>query len=263
MSSGVKPFQKYTQVSQTFQVQDSLEVHFGDKKGFYSNYDLHLKENKNDDLTKNWIIEKTENSIPFEENPFLEIVANLERSTYPLEITVDEKGIFIKAADHKKTVENWKSKTENLKEVYSNANVFMGQFMSALEDEESFYVNKLKEPFWNLLFFSPSYLDNGIKNTEKITWFIKGLDEVECEGSIQAERKDYGFESVFKSNFSLPENLILELNRKYGRVAKDYKVSLDIKMHYNSSKKFYFARSADFSISDIDTVLFKETCNIK
>ena len=113
------------------------------------------------------------------------------------------------------------------------------------------------------IFFAPSYIDNGVVNKEKITWFIKSLGEVECQGSIQAERRDYGFESVFKSEFNLPEILSLELIKKYKRTAKDYKVLLTINMNYNSTKKYYFARSAEFSICEGDKMLYQENCIIK
>lgn len=263
MINAVKPFQKYSSSNHIFKVENLLNVHFCDTNFFQSTFDLHLKENKIDDLKKNWIIEKTEDSVSLEEKPFLKVLFELERSTYPLEITVDEKGVFLKANDHKKKVENWKLKTESLKESYNNADAFLNQYLSALESEEFFYKNKLKEPFWNLFFFAPSYMDNGVVYEEKITWFIKGLGEVECQGSIQAERRDYGFESVFKSEFNLPEILSSELIKKYKRTAKDYKVLLTVNMNYNSTKKYYFARSAEFSICEGDKMLYQENCLIK
>ncbi len=262
MENSVQPFQKYGSSKQIFDVDNSLEVNFGDKRGIISSFKMSIAETENNDKTKNWLIEKIEEDVSLFENPFMEILNKLEQSSYPLEIKVDDRGVFLKAKDHKKTVENWKLKTESLKESYNNADAFLNQYLSALESDDLFYENKFKEPFWNLLFFAPSYLDNGMVHKEKITWFIKSLGEVECEGSIKAVRKDFGFESIFKSEFNLPENLILELNKKYKYTAKDYKVILNISMNYNSSKKYYFTRSAEFTILEDDKILYQEICII-
>lgn len=171
----VKPFQKYSG-THVYHVENSLEVQFGEKKGFHSSFKLSIQETENEDHTKNWRIEKIEDALLPSENDFMEVFQELEQSSYPLEIQVDVQGVFLNASNHKKNVENWKQKTTSLREKYQNADVFRNQYLKNLEDESLFYTNKLKEPFWNLLFFAPSYVDNGGKMKNLSPGILKELE---------------------------------------------------------------------------------------
>ncbi len=255
----VKPFQKYTSGIHHYQVENALEIQLGEAKGLYSSFKITLLEKVNEDLTKSWLIEKVEDSPFLSENKFMEILHVLEQSTYPVEIKVDEKGSFICAADHQKNIENWKLKTSNLQEKYQNINVFRNQYLSALEDEAGFYKNKLKEPFWNLLLFAPYYVDNGGKNEESIVWNIKGIGDVECRGIIIAEQREYGFEAFFTSEIKIPETIKKELDTKYLYQAGQYQIRLYIEMEYNSYKKQYSKKKADFILSDGEKTVYRET----
>ncbi|WP_426278893.1 hypothetical protein ACN9MN_06600 [Chryseobacterium sp. S-02] len=255
----VKPFQKYTSEIHDYQVENALEIQFGEAKGFYSSYKITLQEKTNEDHTKNWLIDKVEDSSFPSENKFMEILHVLEQSSYPLEIKVDEKGNFLEAVNHQKNIESWKQKTSGLKEKYQNVDVFRNQYLSAFEDEPVFYKNKLKEPFWNLLLFAPHYLDNGEKTHESIVWNIKGIGDVECVGTICAEQRDYGFESFFTSEIKVPETIKDELDKKYLYQKGQYQVKLTIKMEYNSRKKQYSTKKADFILSDGEKTVYRET----
>ncbi|WP_431611181.1 hypothetical protein [Chryseobacterium sp. 'Rf worker isolate 10'] len=255
----VKPFQRYTSGIHHYQVENALEIQFGEAKGFYSSFKIVLQEKVNEDHTKNWLIEKAEDSSFPSENKFMEILHVLEQSSYPLEIKVDEKGSFLSAADHQKNIENWKLKTAGLQEKYQNVDVFRNQYLSAYEDEAGFYKNKLKEPFWNLLLFAPYYVDNGGKNEESIMWNIKGIGDVECLGIIIAEQREYGFDALFTSEIKVPEIIQKELDKKYLYQAGQYKVKLQIEMEYNSHKKQYSKKKADFILSDGEKTVYRET----
>ncbi|KFF22730.1 hypothetical protein IW22_00280 [Chryseobacterium sp. JM1] len=253
----VKPFQKYSG-SHIYHVENSLEVQFGEKKGFHSSCKLTIQETENEDHTKNWLIEKIEGApLPFE-NDFLEILHELEQSSYPVEVKVDEKGVFLSASDHQKVVENWKQKTAGIQEKHQNAEVFRNQYLNALENESLFYTNKRKEPFWNLLFFAPSYVDNGEKTHETFTWNIKGIGDVECAGTILAEQKDYGFDAFFISEISIPTDIKEEIDKKYQHRAEQYTATLTIQMEYNSPKRQYSKKKADFSLSDGEKTVYRE-----
>ncbi|KFF25100.1 hypothetical protein [Chryseobacterium vrystaatense] len=253
----VKPFQKYSG-THVYHVENSLEVQFGEKKGFHSSCKLNIQETENEDHTKNWLIEKIEDAPLLSENPFMEVLHELEQSFYPLEIHVDEQGVFLNASDHKKNVENWKQKTANLHEKYENADVFRNQYLRDLEDEHLFYTNKQKEPFWNLLFFAPSYVDNGGKNDESIEWNIKGIGAIECTGTIIAEQRDYGFDSFFNSEIIIPAHLKEEIDKKYLPKTSVYKATLTIQMEYNSPKRQYSKKKAEFTLSDGEKILYRE-----
>lgn len=255
----VKPFQKYTSGTHDYYVENALEIQFGEVKGFYSSFRITLQEKENEDHTKNWLIEKVDDSSFPSENKFMEILYILEQSSYPLEIKVDEKGSFLGAADHQKNIENWKLKTAALQEKYQNAEVFIDQYLSAFEDEAGFYKNKLKEPFWNLLLFAPYYVDNGGENPESIVWNIKGIGDVECSGVINAEQRDYGFNAFFTSEIKVPNNIQEELHKKYLYHAGHYQVKLSIEMEYNSRKKQYSKKKADFILSDGERTVYRET----
>ncbi|WPO92259.1 hypothetical protein [Chryseobacterium sp. HR92] len=255
----VKPFQKYALGTHDYHVENALEIQFGEAKGFYSSYRITLQEKENEDHTKNWLIEKVDDSSFPSENKFMEILFILEQSSYPLEIKVDEKGSFLRAADHHKNIENWKLKTAGLQEKYQNAEVFRNQYLAAFEDEAGFYKNKLKEPFWNLLLFAPYYVDNGGENPESIVWNIKGIGDVECSGVIRAEQRDYGFNAFFTSEIKVPETLQKELEKKYLYQMEHYQVKLSIEMEYNSRKKQYSKKKADFILSDGEKTVYRET----
>lgn len=253
----VKPFQKYVG-THLYHVEDSLQIQFGETKGFHSSCKLTIHETENEDQTKNWLIEKIENA-PFpSENSFLEIIQILEQSSYPAEIKVDEKGVFLNATDHHKNIETWKQKTAGIQEKYDNSEVFRSQYLTTLEDEELFYRNKLKEPFWNLLLFAPSYLDNGGRNEELMTWNIKGIGTIECQGTISAEQKDYGFDAFFTSETIVPDPIKEEINKKYLHKAEQYKVQLTVQMEYNSPKRHYSKKKADFTLWDGDKIVYRE-----
>lgn len=255
----VKPFQKYTSETHQYQVENALEIQFGEAKGFYSSFKITLQEKVNEDHTKNWEIEKMEDS-PFpSENKFMEILHVLEQSSYPAEIKVDEKGSFLGAADHQKNIEDWKFKTAGLQEKYQNADVFRNQYLTTFEDEAVFYKNKLKEPFWNLLLFAPYYVDNGERNDESIVWNIKGIGDVECTGIIIAKQREYGFEAFFTSEIKVPVHIKEELDKKYLYQTGSYQVKLNIQMEYNSRKKQYSKKSADFILSDGEKTVYRET----
>ncbi|MCA6067585.1 hypothetical protein JI747_010380 [Chryseobacterium sp. RG1] len=255
----VKPFQKYTSVIHDYQVENALEIQFGESKGFYSSYKITLQEEINEDQTKNWQIDKVEDSSFPSENKFMEILHVLEQDSYPLQIKVDEKGNFLEAVGHQKNIEDWKQKTAGLQEKYDNVDVFRNQYLVAFEDEAGFYKNKLKEPFWNLLLFAPHYVDNGKKTNESIVWNIKGIGDVECTGVISAEQRDYGFEAFFTSEIKAPEIIKEELDKKYPYQKGQYQMKLNIKMEYNSRKKQYSTKKADFILSDGEKTVYRET----
>ena len=258
----VKPFQKYSSEAYTYQVENMLEIRFGETKGFHSSYKVTLEETENEDRTKTWTIEKTEDTPLPSENNFMEILHELEKSSYPVKIQVDEKGVFLKAADHQKYIESWKQKTEGIHEKYGNCDLFREQYLTALENEELFYKNKYKEPFWNLLLFAPSYVDNGGKNPESVVWHIKGIGNLECTGIIRAEQRDYGFDSFFTSEIHVPDTIKEEINKKYLRQAGQYKAELTIQMQYLSRKKRYAEKKAAFILSDRDETVYQETSSI-
>ncbi|MBP1167784.1 MULTISPECIES: hypothetical protein [unclassified Chryseobacterium] len=255
----VKPFQKYTSGIHDYQVENALEIQFGEEKGFYSSFKITVQEKINEDHTKNWLIEKVEDSSFPSENKFMEILHILEQSSYPLEIKVDEKGSFLGAVDHQKNIESWKLKTAGLQEKYQNVDVFRNQYLSALEDEAGFYKNKQKEPFWNLLLFAPYYVDNGGKSEESVVWNIKGIGDIECHGIISAEQREYGFESSFISEIKVPAIIKEELEKKYLYQPGQYQVKLNIEMEYNSRKKQYSKKKADFILSDGEKTVYRET----
>ncbi len=255
----VKPFQKYTSGIHDYQVENALEIQFGEAKGFYSSYTITLQEKINEDETKNWLIDKVEDSSFPSENKFMEILHVLEQSSYPLQIKVDEKGNFLGIVDHQKNIEDWKQKTAGLQEKYENVDVFRNQYLTAFEDEAGFYKNKLKEPFWNLLLFAPHYVDNGEKTHESVVWNIKGIGDVECTGTISAEQRDFGFEALFTSEIKVPETIKEELEKKYPYQTGQYQVKLNIKMEYNSRKKQYSTKKADFILSDGKKTVYRET----
>lgn len=257
----VKPFQKYPG-THVYHVEDSLEVQFGEKKGFHSSCKLHIEETENEDQTKNWLIDKIEDVPLPSENSFTEILYELEKSSYPVRIKVDEKGVFLNPINHSEHVENWKQKTAGLMEKYQNANVFRDQYLIALEDENTFYRNKLKEPFWNLLMFAPSYADNGEKTDESFTWNIKGIGNIECPGTITAEQREYGFDAFFNSEIIVPDHLKEELDKKYSHQPGTYKAELNIQMEYNSPKRQYSKKKADFMISDGEKIVYREISSI-
>jgi hypothetical protein len=258
----VKPFQKYSSEVHTYQAENSLEIRFGETKGFHSSYKITLQETENEDQTKNWQIEKIEDApLPSETN-FMEILHELEQNSYPEKIKVDEKGIFLNSMDHQKNIENWKQKTQDIHKKYDNSEVFRDQYLTAMEDEELFYKNKLKEPFWNLLLFAPSYIDNGGEAQESITWNIKGIGNIECPGIISAEQRDYGFDAFFTSEKIVPENIKEEIDKKYLHQAKQYKAELRIQMQYSSQKRQYAKKKADFILSDGDKIVYQETSSI-
>ncbi|MPS65593.1 MAG: hypothetical protein DI622_17840 [Chryseobacterium sp.] len=255
----VQPFQKYSSGIHDYQVENALEIQFGEAKGFYSSYRITLQEKVNEDQTKNWLIDKVEDSSFPSENKFMEILHVLEQSSYPLEIKVDEKGNFLGAVDHQKNIENWKSKTSGLQEKYNNVDVFRNQYLTTFEDEAVFYKNKLKEPFWNLLLFVPHYVDNGEKTYESIVWNIKGIGDIECKGTISAEQRDYGFQALFTSEIKVSDVIKEELDKKYKYQAEQYQVKLIIKMEYNSRKKQYFTKKAEFILSGGERTVYRET----
>lgn len=255
----VKPFQKYTSEIHTYLVENFLEVQFGEMKAFHSSFSITIQETENGDHTKIWTIEKVdENAFP-SDNKFMDILHTLEQSSYPLEIKVDEKGNFLKAADHQKNIESWKQKTAAIREKYENSEVFINQYLTTLEDEALFYKNKLKEPFWNLLLFAPYYVDNGEKTQESVVWNIKGIGDVECPGTISAEQRKYGFEALFISDIKLPETLQQELDKKYPYQTGQYLAKLNIKMEYNSRKKQYSNKKAEFTVSAGEKTVYRET----
>lgn len=257
----VKPFQKFSG-THIYHVDNALEVQFGEKKGFHSSCKINIEETENEDHTKNWLIEKLEDTPLPSENSFMEILHELEQSSYPVEVKVDEKGVFLTASNHNKNVESWKQKTAGIQEKYQNADLFRNQYLTALEDENIFYRNKLKEPFWNLLLFAPSYVDNGGKTHESFTWNIKGIGDVECTGTIIAEQRDYGFDAFFTSETILPDPIKDEIEKKYLHHAGQYKAELHIQMEYNSPKRHYSKKKADFVLSDGDKILYRETSSI-
>jgi len=257
----VKPFQKY-QGTHLYHVEGSLQIQFGETKGFHSSCKLTIHETENEDRTKNWLIEKIEDPPLPSENSFMEILHTLEQSSYPAEIKVDEKGIFLQATNHQKNIEDWKQKTSGIQEKYHNADVFRNQYLAAFEDEEIFYRNKRKEPFWNLLLFAPSYVDNGGKNEEVMTWNIKGIGDIECVGIITAEQRDYGFDAFFMSETIVPDYIKEELGKKYLHKAEQYKAELTIHMEYNSSKKQYSKKKAEFTLSAGEKIVYRETSSI-
>ncbi|MFZ4929803.1 hypothetical protein [Chryseobacterium sp. Mn2064] len=255
----VKPFQKYPSGTHTYQVENFLEVQFGEMKGFHSSFRITIQEAGVGENTKTWTIEKVdENAFP-SENKFMEILHILEQSSYPLEIKVDGKGNFLKAAAHHKNIESWKQKTSGLQEKYENSEVFRNQYLATLEDENLFYQNKLKEPFWNVLLFAPYYVDNGEKTHESMVWNIKGIGDVECPGTISAEQREYGFEALFVSEMKAPESIKEELDKKYLYQLGQYQIQLQIKMEYNSRKKQYSSKKAEFIISDGEKTVYRET----
>jgi hypothetical protein len=258
----VKPFQKYSSDAHIYQAENSLEIRFGETKGFHSSYKVVLQETQNEDQTKNWMIEKIEEAPLPSENSFIEILHELEQNSYPVTIKVDEKGVFLNAVDHQKNIERWKQKTNGIHEKYTNSEVFIDQYLTAMEDEHTFYTNKLKEPFWNLLLFAPDYVDNGGENQESIIWNIKGIGNIECNGIIRAEQRDYGFDAFFTSKTVLPTNIKEEINKKYGCQAGQYNAELGIQMQYNSQKKQYAKKKADFILSDGDKIVYQETSSI-
>lgn len=257
----VKPFQKYSG-THIYHVDSSLEVQFGEKKGFHSSCKIHIEETENEDQTKNWLVDKIEDAPLPSENSFMEILHELEKSSYPVKIKVDEKGVFLNAAEHNRNVENWKQKTAGIQEKYQNADIFRNQYLAAMEDENIFYGNKLKEPFWNLLMFAPSYVDNGGKTNEAFTWNIKGIGDIECPGTITAEQRDYGFDAFFTSEVTVPDHLKEEIDKRYMYQPGAYKAELHIQMEYNSPKRQYSKKKADFMISDGEKIVYWEISSI-
>lgn len=257
----VKPFQKYSG-THVYHVENSLEVRFGEKKGFHSSCKLNIQETENEDHTKNWLIEKIEDAPLPSENSFMEILQELEQSSYPVEVKVDEKGVFLSGLAHQKMVENWKQKTAGIQQKYQNSDVFRNQYLNTLENEHLFYRNKRKEPFWNMLFFAPSYVDNGGKTYETFTWNIKGIGDVECVGTILAEQRDYGFDALFTSEISISADIKEKIDRKYQNKPEHYKAMLTIQMEYNSPKRQYSKKKADFILSDGEKILYREVSSI-
>ncbi|KMQ59256.1 hypothetical protein ACM46_19160 [Chryseobacterium angstadtii] len=254
----VQPFQKYLSGNHLYHVENLLEVHFAETKGFHSSCKVSIQETENEDGTKNWQIEKTEDVPLPSENHFMEILHELEEKSYPISIKVDEKGSFLSAADHKKYVEEWKQKTASIQEKYQNAEIFRNFYLSALEDESTYYQNQFKEPFWNLLLFAPSYADNGGDSEESIRWNIKGIGNIDCRGNLTAEQREYGFDAFFRSESTAPEHIKEELNRKYLQRAEQYQAELTIQMEYNSPKKQYTKKKAEFILRNGDQIVYRE-----
>jgi hypothetical protein len=262
MNSPVKPFQKYVPGSHTYQVEYSTEMNLGNLKKYQSSFKIIINETENEDHTKNWLIDKHEDGFVFSENSFIEILQKLEQCSYPLTIKVDDRGVFLRTIYHHKSVEKWKSKTLEGSEKYDNFEIFRSQYLIIMENEELFYKNKLREPFWNLLLFAPSYMNNGDRNNESIIWNIKGIGNVQCDGSIKAEKRNYGFEAYFTSKVTGDELLTKKLNEKYSASTNQFNIELNINMEYNSSKKQYIKKKAVFILSDGEKILYREICSI-
>ena len=262
MNSPVKPFQKCAPDINTFQVEYFMEINLGNLKKYQYSFKITINETENEDQTKDWRIDKMGDDLSISDNSFLEILQKLEQCSYPLTVKVDDRGVFLGAVDHHKSIENWKSKSLQNSEKYDNFKVFRSQYLTTMENEELFYKNKLKEPFWNLLLFAPSYMNNGDRNKESIDWNIKGIGIVQCNGSIIAEKRNYGFEAYFTSETIMDELLTKKLNEKYSGSPKQFNIELQINMEYNSSKKQYIKKKAVFILSDGEKILYRETCSI-
>lgn len=262
MNTPVKPFQKYLPDIHTYQVEYSMEMNLGNIKKYQSSFDIIIKETENDDQSKDWRILKIGDNLSISDNSFLEILQKLEHCSYPLTIKVDDRGVFLGAVDHPKSVENWKSKTLEDSEKYDNFEVFRSQYLTIMENEELFYKNKLREPFWNLLLYAPSYKNNGDRNNESISWDIKGIGNLQCDGSIKAEKRNYGFEAYFTSETIIDESLTKKLNEKYSGSSKQFNIELNINMEYNSFKKKYIKKKAVFIVSEGEKILYREIISI-
>ena len=191
---------------------------------------MHIHEEENEDETKNWQINKIEEESEEYKNIFMEVLHFMEKSTYPLVVKVDDRGVFLEAIEHSKNVERWKKRVETLGKKYNNVDQFIHPYLETMQNEELFYKNKYKESFWNLFFFAPTYINTGYRNEESIVWNLKTIGDIECAGILRAEKKNYGFDSHFISEIETEKDLTDLLNKKFSKRLLSYKIELNIRM---------------------------------
>lgn len=137
------------------------------------------------------------------------------------------------------------------------------QYLEIAENENKFFRNKTKEPFWNLLFFSPLGYKEGIESEDTIQWHIKTIGQVICKGNVKYEIIDKGLKIIFIAENPVTEELAGIINEKYHRISSNYKIKLLISMDYHSQKYYYTKQTADFKLYDNDFLLYEEKIAIE
>lgn len=262
MDTQVKPSQKYTETTIRYKVKQNVSVCFQEKKALKTNFVFSIYQHKRKEKSLIWVVDKTYGSSYPTGNTYLDVIHDLEYYSYPIAVEVDSHGSLLNMVNHEGWFNQLKKSTEKFVTVSDNAADLRKQYLEIAENENKFFKNKTREPFWNLLFFSPSGYKEGIESEDRIQWHIKTIGDVICKGKVKYDVTEKGLKIIFNvENFVLEEASKI-VNEKYQKSSSNYKIQLLISMEYHSQKYYYTKKTANFRMYDNDFLLYEEKITI-
>lgn len=262
MSTQIRPSQQYTEKSVHYKVKQSTGIFFQEKKELKTNFVFSIYQHKRKDKSLIWVVDRTYDSSYPTENTYLDVIHDLEYYSYPIAVEVDFNGNLLNMVNHEGWFNQLKKSTEKFVTVSDNAADLRKQYLEIAENENKFFKNKTKEPFWNLLFFSPLGYKEGIESEDTIQWHIKTIGQVICKGKVKYNITDKGLKITFIAENFVSEEILKVITEKYQRTSSNYKIQLLITMEYHSQKYHYIKKTAGFNLYDNDFLLFEEKITI-
>ena len=228
-----------------FEVIQSLTISInGHQSSLKTNFEIDFEIQEKTNSERIYIIKKDKaTNIDDNENSHLVILEQLEWFTYPLKIATNLEGNFLRMLDHKKWLTSWEQKAQLLLDEYDNLENLKDirdKYYEIVKDELKFTANKFKEPFWNLLFFSPP-VDN-VNNPDLgtiLNWNIKSIGNLPCVGRTII--KNPASEEViiyFESEQKITHNIVQTMQSKLQDVKwEEQKINLQVIANFDTTER--------------------------
>ncbi|VXB92679.1 conserved hypothetical protein [Flavobacterium sp. 9AF] len=225
--------------------------------------------NKTDD-ERIYIINKEKiNTLPIQENVFLQLIEELENLNYPIKIKTDYKGHFLEIEDHEKWLMEWNVKADKLIEnfhSFDKAKEVKDYYYELIKDKDNFTKNKFKEPYWNLFFFNPPIDNVNLPDIGTVlNWNIRAIGVIPCVGRttiLNPGARDIIIS--FDSYQRVSHNIIDLLKPKISKEIKwdEQTVKLHTESHFDNVEKKMKKRSAYFQFFIKEEIKYTESVAI-
>ena len=256
-----------------FEVIQSLNISVnGHQSSLKTNFEIDFEIQEKTNSERIYIIKKARDTkVDNNDNSHLVILEQLEWFTYPLKIATSLEGNFLRMLDHKKWLDNWKHNVQLLLDEYDNLENLKDirdKYYEIVKDEQLFIANKFKEPFWNLIFFSPP-IDNVNKPDlgTTLNWNVKSIGVLPCVGrTIIKNPASEELIIYFESEQKITHNIVETMQSKLQDVKWDeQKINLQVEANFNTQHRKLKNKKAvfEFSISESFSYIEKTVINVK
>ena len=253
-----------------FEVIQSLSISInGQQSNLKTNFEIDFEIQEKTNSERIYIIKKEKaTNVDDNENSHLIILEQLEWLTYPLKIATNLDGAFLRILDFNKWLMSWEQNAQLLLDEYDNLENLKDirdKYYEIVKDEQIFTANKFKEPFWNLIFFSPP-IDNVNKPDlgTTLNWNIKSIGILPCVGRTTIQNP--ASEEViiyFESEQKITNNIVEIMQSKLQDVKwEEQKINLQVIANFDTTKRKLKNKKALFKFTIGNAFSYTEETNL-